>query len=58
MYDRELVAEILHQILRSAQTIARRFVPIRSPQDFLDSELGLEKLDAIRAPRSAKARPL
>jgi len=47
MYDHELVTEILRQILWSTQIIARRFEPIASPQDFLDSELGLEKLDAI-----------
>jgi uncharacterized protein with HEPN domain len=47
MYDRELVTEILRQIPWSTQTIARRFESIASPQDFLDSEPGLAKLDAI-----------
>jgi len=47
MYDIELVKEILHQILWSAQTIAKRFAPITSPTDFAVSESGLEKLDAI-----------
>ena len=47
MYDIELVREILHQILWSAQTIAKRFVSITSPDDFVISEEGLEKLDAI-----------
>jgi len=47
MYDLELVNEILRQILWSAQTIAKRFAPIASPEDFLASESGLEKLDAI-----------
>ena len=47
MYDIELVKEILRQILWSAQTITRRFVPITSPEDFVVSESGLEKLDAI-----------
>ena len=47
MYDIELVTEILRQILCSAQTIAKRFTPITSPEDFVASESGLEKLDAI-----------
>ena len=38
MYDIELVKEILRQILWSAQTIARRFAPIASPEDFVASE--------------------
>jgi len=47
MYDIELVKEILHQLLWSAQTIARRFASVTSPEDFVVSEEGLEKLDAI-----------
>ncbi len=47
MYDVELAREILRQILWSARTIAKRFVAITSPEDFLASEEGLEKLDAI-----------
>ena len=47
MYDLELVREILRQILWSAETIAKRFEPIRSPQEFVLSDAGLEKLDAI-----------
>jgi uncharacterized protein with HEPN domain len=47
MYDVELVKEILGQILWSVQTIAKRFAPITSPEDFIASESGLEKFDAI-----------
>ena len=47
MYDLELAKEILRQILWSAEIIVRRFEPITSPEDFLNSESGLEKLDAI-----------
>jgi uncharacterized protein with HEPN domain len=47
MYDIELVKEILHQILWPAQTITKRFASITSPEDFVISEEGLEKLDAI-----------
>ena len=47
MYDAGLVKEILNQILSSTQTILKRFEPINSPDDFLASDTGLEKLDAI-----------
>ena len=47
MYDLDLIREILRQILWSAETIVKRFEPITSPQDFSDSDAGLEKLDAI-----------
>jgi uncharacterized protein with HEPN domain len=47
MSDSELVKEILQQILKSTQTIAKRIKPINSPEDFMNSETGLEKLDAI-----------
>lgn len=47
MYDLALVREILRQILWSAETISRRFEPISSPQEFLASDAGLEKLDSI-----------
>ncbi len=47
MYDRELTQEILNQIYLATQTILKRFKPIKSPNDFTDSEEGMEKLDAI-----------
>jgi uncharacterized protein with HEPN domain len=46
-YDKDLAQEILTQILRSTRTIMKRFEPIRSPEDFVKSEAGMEKLDAI-----------
>ena len=46
-FDHALALEILHQIHWSTQTILKRFAPIESPDDFLDSDEGLEKLDAI-----------
>ena len=46
-YDRDLALEILTQILRSAQTIMKRFEPVQSADDFVKSEAGMEKLDAI-----------
>lgn len=47
MYDRELVIEILEQIVTAANRIERRFRDITKPDDFLVSEKGIDKLDAI-----------
>jgi len=47
MYDTELVLEILNQIKIGANRIQRRFLKIRSADDFLSTEDGLDKLDAI-----------
>lgn len=47
MYDRDLVYEILDQISTAANRITRRFSGINSPDDFVVSEAGLDKLDAI-----------
>ena len=47
MYDTELVLEILDQIKSGANRIQRRFLKIGSADDFLSTEDGLDKLDAI-----------
>lgn len=47
MSDKKLVLEILQQTLLATERILRRFVPVDSVSWFLDSEEGLEKLDAI-----------
>ncbi|MCS7178933.1 MAG: DUF86 domain-containing protein [Anaerolineae bacterium] len=47
MYDQELVRDVLQHILESTRVIAKRFAAISSPEDFLSSDEGLEKLDAI-----------
>lgn len=47
MYDVALVEEILRQVLGATQTIASRFAPISSVEDFINSDTGSEKLDAI-----------
>ena len=47
MFDREFVLEILGQILEASQRVLKRFEPIRSVDDFTNSESGMEKLDAI-----------
>lgn len=47
MWDRNLVREILEQVLWSVRTVSRRFALIQSPDNFMISDEGLEKLDAI-----------
>ena len=47
MYDRELVLTILGQIYQAAQTILKRFEPVKTVSDFTDSPTGVEKLDSI-----------
>ena len=43
MYDEELILEILNQIYDSTQKILQRFEPIKSVNDFTDTEAGMEK---------------
>ncbi len=47
MYDTSLVREILLQIITAAQRIERRSSSIVKPDDFLTSNDGIDKLDAI-----------
>lgn len=47
MYDTELVLEILRQIQEAGRRIERRFSPVRHPDDFLITDEGLDRLDAI-----------
>lgn len=47
MFDNELVKEILRQILTAATRIERRFKGIQTSDDFLLSNDGIDKLDAI-----------
>jgi uncharacterized protein with HEPN domain len=47
MFDRELVNEILNQILEATDRIARRSVAINSADDFLATDAGIDKLDGI-----------
>ena len=47
MSDARLSLELLRQILSATERILRRFEPVSSVDYFLDSEEGLEKLDAI-----------
>jgi len=47
MFDKELAKEILNQILTAASRIERRCEGIHTPDDFLLSDAGIDKLDAI-----------
>ncbi len=47
MYDKELVVEKLTQVSDSLDRVARRFEGIKSADDFLASEQGLDMLDGI-----------
>jgi uncharacterized protein with HEPN domain len=47
MFDKELAREILSQVLTAANRIERRSSSIDAPDDFLASDEGLDKLDAI-----------
>ncbi len=46
-YDKELVVDILKDIVWSLDQIRRRFQGIRTSDDFLKDDPGLEKLDSI-----------
>lgn len=47
MYDSSLLLEKLEQIDDALAKIERRFTGINSPDDFLDSDNGLDMLDSI-----------
>ena len=47
MYDKDLALELLKQIYNSTKIIKMRFEPIKSTADFVKTDTGLEKLDAI-----------
>jgi len=47
MFEVELVKEILQRILGATRIVAKRFASIASAEDFVKSEAGLEKLDAL-----------
>ena len=47
MSDPAVIREILSQIRESAERIKRRFAVIRSPDDFLLNEEGIDRLDGI-----------
>lgn len=47
MYDTSLVCVILGNILIAIQRIERRFDGIDSPEDFVSTDEGIDRLDAI-----------
>lgn len=47
MSDIDLVLEILYQIKSGVEKVQRRFLKIESADDFLASDTGIDKLDAI-----------
>ncbi|OQA43970.1 MAG: hypothetical protein BWY52_01731 [Chloroflexi bacterium ADurb.Bin325] len=47
MPDSDLVRDILEQMLKATYTIQRRFASIQAPADFLASDEGIDRLDAI-----------
>ena len=47
MYDREMVVEILEQVLDACRRVQLRFLPVKRASDFTDTPEGMEKLDAI-----------
>ncbi|MGB7248727.1 MAG: hypothetical protein WBC73_07290 [Phormidesmis sp.] len=47
MSDPSLIHEMLIQIEDALQRVQRRFSRINSPSDFIDTESGTDRLDAI-----------
>lgn len=47
MYDRSLLLELLLEVEEAIRRIERRFTNIQNPDDFLSSDDGLDRLDAI-----------
>jgi uncharacterized protein with HEPN domain len=47
MYDKTLLREKLEQIMDAVQRVNRRFTGIKTPQDFLATDINHDKLDAI-----------
>lgn len=45
--DPELIVQIIDNILWALDQVQKRFIVIHSPDDFLDSDEGIEKLDSI-----------
>ncbi len=42
MFDKELVLDILNQILNATQKVITRFTPIETAEDFTNSPEGME----------------
>lgn len=46
-YDQELVIDMIDNILWALDQVQKRFKSINNASDFLDDDIGLEKLDSI-----------
>ena len=46
-YDRDLVRDVLSQILEAAETVRQRFASVKNVDFFTNSPQGMDKLDAI-----------
>lgn len=47
MYNRELTAEIIRNIIWAIEQITKRFQAIETSEDFIKDDQGLEKIDSI-----------
>jgi hypothetical protein len=47
MYNNQIIIERLETVLNALARIPRRFAEIKTADDFLDSDNGIDKLDAI-----------
>ncbi|PSN12167.1 hypothetical protein C7293_21390 [filamentous cyanobacterium CCT1] len=47
MYDRSLILELLLEVEEAIRRIERRFEDIAQPDDFMASDEGIDRLDAI-----------
>lgn len=47
MFERNLIREVLSQILNSTIIIQKRIKPVKSPTDLLKNDRSLEKLDSL-----------
>jgi uncharacterized protein with HEPN domain len=47
MYEKDLIVDILKNLLSAIQQVLRRFEPIRAAGDFIKDDVGHEKLDSI-----------
>lgn len=46
MYDKELTLDVLKQLQKAIETLIIRFKPIKNVSDYINSQEGMEKLDA------------
>lgn len=51
-YDQEVIVDILENMLWALDQIQKRFEEIDTPSDFLDSDIGLEKLGVLNRKQS------